>query len=232
MKPAVFIKRLICYLGGMAFIAVSINISKIAALGIAPVTSASYALEQILGITLGVTTYLLMIVFLLLQIVILRKRFPIRNLFGLIVTFWFSFVIDLTGIDPNAIGHLMLNCPRPDNYFIRILLILICVVLTGIGVFIYVRLQWIPMPSDGVPDALYKAFGWNFGNCKTLFDTSLVALAVILQVVYLGGLSSFLQGNVVVREGTIIMAVLVGQVVRFLTRHFGEKYDRWLELER
>ena len=88
------------------------------------------------------------------------------------------------------------------------------------------------MPSDGVPDALHKAFGWNFGNCKTLFDTSLVALAVILQLVYLGGLSSFTGSSVVVREGTIAMAVLVGQVVKLLTRFFGEKYDRWLELDR
>ncbi|MBR3397242.1 MAG: hypothetical protein IKG70_05280 [Lachnospiraceae bacterium] len=232
MKPLTFVKRLICYLGGMALIAISINLSKLAALGIAPVTSASYALEQIWGITLGATTYILMVVFLLLQILILRKNFPIRNLFGLLVTFWFSFVIDLTGIDPNAVGHLMVNAPRPQSYIARLLLIGVCVVLTGIGVFIYVRLQWIPMPSDGVPDALHKAFGWNFGNCKTLFDTSLVALAVILQLVYLGGLSSFTGSSVVVREGTIAMAVLVGQVVKLLTRFFGEKYDRWLELDR
>ena len=232
MKPLTFVKRLICYLGGMALIAISINLSKLAALGIAPVTSASYALEQIWGITLGATTYILMVVFLLLQILILRKNFPIRNLFGLLVTFWFSFVIDLTGIDPNAVGHLMVNAPRPQTYILRLLLIGVCVILTGIGVFIYVRLQWIPMPSDGVPDALHKAFGWNFGNCKTLFDTSLVALAVILQLVYLGGLSSFTGSSVVVREGTIAMAVLVGQVVKLLTRFFGEKYDRWLELDR
>lgn len=232
MKPLTFVKRLICYLGGMALIAISINLSKLAALGIAPVTSASYALEQIWGITLGATTYILMVVFLLLQILILRKNFPIRNLFGLLVTFWFSFVIDLTGIDPNAVGHLMVNAPRPQTYILRLLLIGVCVILTGIGVFIYVRLQWIPMPSDGVPDALHKAFGWNFGNCKTLFDTSLVALAVILQLIYLGGLSSFTGSSVVVREGTIAMAVLVGQVVKLLTRFFGEKYDRWLELDR
>lgn len=231
MKLPVFLKRLICYLGGMALIAISINVSKLAALGIAPVTSASYALEQIWGITLGATTYILMVVFLLLQILILRKNFPIRNLFGLLVTFWFSFVIDLTGIDPNAIGHLMADFPRPQNYIVRLLLIGVCVVLTGVGVFIYVRLQWIPMPSDGVPDALHKAFGWNFGNCKTLFDTSLVVLAVVLQLIYLGGFSSFTGSNVVVREGTIAMAVLVGQVVKFLTRFFGEKYDRWLELK-
>lgn len=230
MKPWTFIKRLICYLGGMALIAISVNFSKLAALGIAPVTSAAYALEQIWGITLGTVTYLFMIVFLALQLIILRKRFPIRNILGLLVTFWFSFVIDLTGIDPDAVGHMMLNFPRPESYIARVALLGVCIVLTGVGVFIYMRLQWIPMPSDGVPDAVYKATGWNFGNCKTLFDTSLVTLALILQLVFLGGLESFVNGNVVVREGTIAMAVLVGQVVKVLTRFFGDKYDRWLEL--
>ena len=55
-------------------------------------------------------------VFLVLaQIVILRKNFRIINALGIVITFVFSAMIDLTGADPNAFGYLLLNFPRPGN---------------------------------------------------------------------------------------------------------------------
>lgn len=82
---------------------------------ISPVSSIQRACEQIWGLTLGTVTMFIYVFLVLAQIVILRKNFRIINALGIVITFVFSAMIDLTGADPNAFGHLLLNFPRPGN---------------------------------------------------------------------------------------------------------------------
>ena len=93
-KPGNIVKQFICYVMGLLVITIGINISKMSALGISPVSSIPRACEQIWGFTLGTTTFIIYIILVVLQIVILRKDFKIINVLGIVLTMVFSVMIE------------------------------------------------------------------------------------------------------------------------------------------
>ena len=216
-------KKTVQYIGGLLLVAIGINISKLTRLGISPVSSVPRAGELIWGFTLGTATIAVHCICILLQFVILRKRFKPVNILGILVGVAFGYMIDLTGTDPNAFGHLLLGFPVPQTYIMRMVYMLVSVVLIGLGVYTYMKPGWVPMAADGLSKAVAEVTEKPFGNCKTFVDTCMVLTAAALQVIFLGGLSSFAGDKVVVREGTFIAAIFVGQVVRLCGRLFDRK---------
>lgn len=214
----IYIKKTVQYIGGLLLIAVGINISKLTNLGISPVSSIPRAAELIWGITLGVATIAVHIVLILLQLLLLRKKFRVVNALGIVVGLVFGWMIDLTGTDTKAFGHLLAGFPVPQTYPLRLVYMAVSVLLIGLGVFIYLKPGWIPMAAEGLSQAVAEVSGKPFGDCKTLTDTVMILIAAVLQFAFLGGFSSFAGSNVVVREGTLIAAIFVGQVVKMLSR--------------
>ncbi len=220
------VKQGVCYLAGLILIAIGITFSKLSSLGISPVSSIPRACELIWGFTLGTTTFIVYCVLILAQLAVLRKKFTWRNLLGLPLTFVFSWLVDLFGTDPKAFGHLLAWLPKPESYIMRLIFTLTGIVIIGIGVFLYLRPKWIPMPAEGLAGAISTVTKFEFGNCKTAVDCSMIAIALILQLIFLGGFSSFTGDKVVVREGTVLAAVCVGQIVKFLSKKLGGKVDK------
>ena len=217
------VKKIVQYIGGLVLIAVGINISKLARLGISPVSSIPRAGELIWGITLGTATIAAHFLCVVVQILLLRKKFRPVDLLQVVVSMAFGYIVDFTGTDPNAFGHLMLGFPVPQTYILRAVYVVISVILIGLGVYVYMKPGWIPMAADGLSRTVTEVTGKPFGNCKTLVDTCLVIVALILQIVFLGGLSSFTGDKVVVREGTVFAAIFAGQVVRLCARISGKR---------
>jgi len=228
MKKYKWILRILFYLVGLFFIALGINVSKMSSLGISPVSSIPRALEVIFGVTLGTTTWIIYIVLIILQIVVLRKDFKIINLFGILVTFIFSFLIDFTGLDMNAFGHILANFPRPNTYVMKLLYLIASLFLIGFGVFVYLSPVLVPMPAEGFSMALSTKLKKKFGDCKTCVDCTLILIALILQLIFLGGFKSFTSDVVVVREGTIISAIFVGQTVKLFSKLLKPTFEKIL----
>ena len=201
-------------------VAIGINISKLAGLGISPVSSIPRALELITELSLGKMTIIVYCLLVILQYLILRKAFMKRYIFQIPVAIAFGYVVDIFGIDPKAIGHLLEGISKPQHYFLKIVYLFVSIVIIGIGVYIYLKQDLIPMPAEGVALAVSKKSGREIGDSKTLVDISLILIALILQLLFLGGLRSFTVENVVVREGTLLSAILVGQVVKLLKKVF------------
>jgi len=230
MKASVssVIKRAAAYIIGLFLITVGINISKMSALGISPVSSIPRACEVIWGFTLGTTSIIVYCILVLLQILVLRKKFKLVNLLGIPLTFAFGWMVDLTGTNPDTLGHLLLNFPRPSGYAMKLVYLAASLVIIGFGVFLYLRAHFIPLPAEGLAGALSEVSGKAFGDCKTAVDCSMILIALVLQLIFLGGFSSFTGDNVVVREGTILAAVGVGQMVKLFTKLIGKPLDNWI----
>lgn len=225
------IKRFICYVLGLFLIAIGINISKLSALGMSAVSSIPRAIEiQWPRFTLGNTTLIVYCVLIALQLAVLGKKFKWTNLLGFLLTFAFSFIVDLVGIDPKATGHIMYRLglnTRPDAYLLKLAFMLISIVFIGIGVFLYLRPKWIPMPAEGLAGAISERTGKKFGDCKTIVDCSMIFIALVIQLIFMGGFKSFTRPDVVVREGTVLAAVLVGQIVKLLAKYLAKPIDKW-----
>lgn len=226
MKALNFLKRLGIYLIGLVLIAVGINLSKLAGLGISPVSSIPRALEVIFSEKFGeskifTTGNMVIVVYYLLvmlQFLVLRKKFRPINILGIPIAFLFGFIVDFVGIDPKAFGHLMAGLPAPSNYAMRLLYLVASILIIGIGVYIYLIPKLVPMPAEGLAAAISDVSGKAFGNCKTIVDVSMISIALILQIIFLGGFKAFLRPDVPVREGTILSAICVGQVVKFIRK--------------
>ncbi len=220
-----FTKKLLIYLIGLLIIALGINVSKMSGLGISPVSSIPGVLNAIWPqLTLGTMVIIVYCVLVLAQVAVLRKAFKLTNVLGVPVAIVFGWMVDLVGIDEKAFGHLLANFPRPQGYIMQLVYLVASILIIGVGVLIYLKPKLVPMPAEGLAMAISQKANKPFGNCKTTVDVSLIIIALVLQIVFLGGFGSFSAGKAVVREGTILSAICVGQVVKFLNGFLSKKH--------
>ena len=196
------VPKLCSYLGGIFLIAVGVNLSKMAGLGISPVASLPYAVELSWGIELGIATAIVYVFLILLQLVLLRKL-SVLPFLQLLTTVVMSVFTTLTSPD-----YLLRWLPRPDAYLQSLLFLAISIILIGIGVYFYINPNYVPLPSEGIAKTITEISNGKiqFHNSKIIVDCSLVVSAIIVTLLMMGKVAG-------VREGTVITALLVGKMV-------------------
>ncbi len=234
MKTLRTIGRLALYLLGLLIIAVGINVSKLSALGISPVSSIPGVLNaRFPDVSLGSMVIIVYCLLVLAQAIVLRRRFQWRNVLGVPVALVFGLMVDFVGVASfkltlagiplgieTEFHGLLEGFPAPAGLVMQFVYLAASILIIGIGVFVYLRPKLVPMPAEGLAAALAQTSGKKFGNCKTAVDVSLILIAAVLQVVLLGGFGTLWIGKGVVGIGTILAAVCVGQVVKLLNKIF------------
>jgi hypothetical protein len=104
----------------------------------------------------------------------------------------------------------------------RLVYLFISIVLVAIGVALYLKPNLISLPGEGVMQALVDRFGIRFPNAKTGFDTTMVIVAAALSLIAFHRLNG-------VREGTIIAAVGVGQMMKIWNKLFDRSITEFLK---
>ena len=190
------------YLGGIFLIAVGVNISKLAGLGISPVASVPYAVELIWDIELGRATTLVYIFLILLQLILMRKLSVMPFLQLVTTAVMSTFTTYTSG------KYLLCWLTAPSGYPQAIVYLAASIVIIGVGVYFYIRPGFIPLPSEGLAKTLTQisAEKLAFHNAKVIVDCSLVVFSVTMTLLMCGEVSA-------VREGTVITALLVGKIV-------------------
>ena len=201
-----WLKRILVFCIGQFILAVSVVLAARSSLGASPTTAIPNVLYNIfqdngsVNLSLGTLTTIIYLVFLLIQLVLLRRDFKIYMLLEIAVSLVFGYFI-------TAAQFLLAPLPDPANYAGRLIYIIVCVPIVALGVVVYTSAQLISAPAEGVTAAMSFRFGWAIPKCKLIFDVSVVVIAAIISFIYFRGL-------VGVREGTIILAVLVGPVMK------------------
>ena len=85
-----------------------------------------------------------------------------------------------------------------------------CLIL-GFGIWLQFMGQVAMLPGEAMNRAISTVTGKKYENIKILFDVLYIAAAVILGFVFLGGLKG-------VREGSIIAAVAIGNIIKIYNR--------------
>lgn len=234
VKTVRAIGRTALYLLGLLVIAVGINVSKLSALGISPVSSIPGVLNaRFPSISLGSMVILVYCVLVAAQAVVLRRRFQWRNVLGVPVALIFGLMVDFVGVATfkltlagiplgieTEFHGLLEGFPKPANLAMQFVYLAASILIIGVGVFLYLRPKLVPMPAEGLAAAISQVSKKAFGNCKTAVDVSLILIAAILQVALLGGFETLWIGKGVVGIGTILAAICVGQVVKLLNKAF------------
>ncbi len=213
------VKRVSLYLLGFFILAIGINISKLAGLGISPVSSIPYACELVWGVELGKATYFVYMGLMALQIILLRKDYKVRNLLQIVPTFILGTFITYT-----STKYLLFWLPAPGNYAMQLVYLAVSIVVIGIGVSGFLIANIMPPPAEGLCAAIVQVSKdkIKFGNAKVGVDTGMVVVSALLSLVFLGSLTT-------VREGTILAALLVGKVVGFIMKHYKQRIIDWLD---
>ncbi|WP_211251884.1 YczE/YyaS/YitT family protein [Desulfobacter vibrioformis] len=212
MKQNIF-KQGLVFIFGLFIMAGGVVLSVKADLGISPISCVPYIYSLRFPLTLGQATIILNLLFIFIQMLLLRKKYRLFQLVQFPVVFLFGFFIDL----------IMKHAPwmTPGNYFEQAFLCLLSCVVLGIGIFFEVKAGLTYLPGEGLVMALAQTFGVEFGKTKIGTDASLVAIGIVSALFFLGALEG-------IREGTVLAAVLVGYIVRFLhTRFF--LFEQWFK---
>lgn len=202
--------RIVIYIIGLFLYSLGIGISAKSELGIAPVSTLPYALSFILPLSFGVTTFIMTVIYILIQIVIYGKDFEKRQYYQIVVGILFSGFIDL--------AMLLLKNLNPVNYMNRLITLIIGLFVLAVGIVLSVIPNVITPPAEGAIEALAKKYNKDFSNMKIVFDGTIVVLAIIVSYAFLGRLEGF-------KEGTIISVFLTGIYTKILFRTLGKKVE-------
>ncbi len=197
-KNGFFAKRLIIYFLGQFLIATGVVISINSNLGVSPVNSLPYVVSVITNFPLSWTVIGVFAFYMLLQIIILRKNYKPIMLFQIVVSSVFGYMVDAMRL---VIGWFVI-----PTYFGSLAMLAISMVLIAIGVFLYISANILPMPIEGLTQAIADTLGKPFSKMKVWVDCASVITATALCLIFLGELNG-------VREGTILSALLIGKII-------------------
>lgn len=208
-------KRIIVYVIGLFFMALGVSFSVKSDLGVSPVNSIPYVVSLITGIEQGKCVTAIFIGFIGIQFLILLKDFKAKYLLQIIGSTIFGYFVTLA-------NQLTTGVPACTSYPMRLAYLIISMILVAIGVALYLKPNLISLPGEGVMQAIVDKYGVAFPNAKTGFDTAMVVVAAVLSLLAFQGLKG-------VREGTIIAALGIGQLMKVWNRVADERVTVFLE---
>ena len=213
MNSITLFKKLFAFILGLFILAFGVSLSVKANLGVSPVSCIPYVLSLKSSLTLGELTVLLNALFIVIQILLLRKKYPLIQLVQLPAVIVFGYFIDLS-------MSILVNVQIP-TYPEQLVCCLLSCVVVAFGVFLEVKSALTYLPGEGLAITIVEVFEKEFGKVKVTIDTSLVIVGVISSFILAGQL----QG---IREGTIIAALIIGFLVKIYSKKFSI-LDTWLE---
>lgn len=206
--------RIPMYFVGLFIMTIGIALSVKCNLGVSPVSSIPYTMTCVWGIEMGKATIIFHAALVLIQILILRKRFRPINLLQVVVGIVFGYFTTFC-------NYLATYLPSTDNMVMRIVLMLVSTVFIAVGIFFYLPADLIPLAGEGVMQAVSDVTKIEFSKVKIGFDCSMVVISVITCLICIHSLGS-------VGVGTVIAAFLVGFNLGRVNKAFGAKRDKLL----
>ncbi|MBM6726648.1 YczE/YyaS/YitT family protein [Megamonas funiformis] len=189
--------------------------------GIAFITKSNLGTSQISSIpyifsleytdfSFGLTTFIFNIIFILIEIALLRRDFEPIQFLQIVANIIFSFFID--------VSMNLLSAFEPETLIVKLISLFIGCTILAIGICIEVAPNVIVVPGEGVVRALALAIAIKkpkvkFGTIKIYFDVTLIIIACILSFIFFGELNG-------IGLGTIVSALIVGRFINLVNRHF------------
>jgi uncharacterized membrane protein YczE len=199
MKYQKLLCRIVLYAVGLLILAFGVAFSVNSNLGVSPINSLPYVSSRIIGFDMGTCVVAVFLMYILVQIAILRKEFKWIDLSQIFFSSLFGYFVDFS---KRVLGDFSI-----PTYAGQLIMLAISIVFVAIGVATYMEAKLVNMPMEGMILAIVKKLPkLAFHNAKIILDCFVVIIAAILSLVFLGGLYG-------VREGTVLCALLVGRLM-------------------
>jgi len=209
-----YAKRCAIYLFGLFIMTIGIAFSVKSDLGVSPVSSIPYSMTCIWGIEMGKATIIFHCVLVLIQVILLRRKFKIKNILQVLVGIIFGYFTTLC-------NWLISFLPDIHNIIIRLIFTVLSAAFVAFGIFLYMPADIMPIAGEGAMQAVSIVTHIDFAKVKIGFDVTMVTISLVSCLIFIKGLGS-------VGVGTIIASVLVGMILGVITKWFGAKRDKLL----
>lgn len=195
--------RVMIYVLGLFLMALGVAFSVNSDLGVSPVNALPYVLSQVSGAALSLCVIVVFGSYIVLQALLLRREFRPISLLQIVFSTIFGCFVDFA---KGILGSFSL-----PTYAGQLVMLFISIVLIAIGVVLYIEVDLVPMPMEGLSLAVARKRNVLFHKMKIMVDCIVVAAAVVLSLLCLRGL-------VGIREGTVITAVAAGRVMALVKK--------------
>ncbi|MDD3342201.1 MAG: cytidylate kinase family protein [Sulfurospirillaceae bacterium] len=193
-------KRIAVFILGQFVMALGVSLSVKAYLGVSPISCVPYVYSLTMPLSLGELTILLNLVFIALQMAVLRKNYQWAQLVQLPSVIIFGYCIDFS-------MHL-LSLLTPMSYVAQVFWCLLACATLAFGIFLLLKTKLTYLPLDGLAVAISHTYHKEFGKVKIILDSSMVTIGIISSFTFLNRLEG-------IREGSVVAALLVGALIKF-----------------
>ena len=213
------IKRYIVMIIGLMLNACGVALLTRSGLGASPLAAIPYAMSLVLPrLSMGSWMTIHNLVLIAIQLAILGKKMEKRDLLlQTLLTFVYGFFTDFAGM--------LFAWVNPGNYVVRLLCLVIGCVFFGFGVQFELAGSLSMLPGTAFSKVISAKLGKEYGSVRVASDVSMTAISAVISLIFLKKLVS-------VREGTIIAAILVGNMVKIvgkLCSGFISRLHSWIK---
>lgn len=201
----------IFYVLGLIIAALGNTLMIKAALGQAPFNAMNYNISMVTGLKIGDIGILFNVLFMALQILILRRDFQWLQLLQLVPGFISGKFLNLFMYDLPVTAAII-----PGSYPAALLVFLCGQCVSALGISLVTSADVIAFPCESLCKALTGKTKLSFRFYRTMCDVSFLAAALAIML-FIGNTNS-------IREGTVINMLLTGTLIDFLNRKLCEKY--------
>ena len=198
--------RLAEYFLGLFLMTAGIAFSVLSDLGVSPLSSLPYAATLCFGLEMGLGTMIMHALFVLMQLLLLRKEFRPAMLLQIpagIVFGWFTTLCN------GLVGMI----PKSGFFPLQLVMQLISIMLVAVGIHFYLPANIIPLAGEGIVSAISVKFRLDFAKVKIGFDVATVILAAAVCLIVNGSFGS-------VGIGTLMSALLTGTFIAWINKLF------------
>lgn len=136
------IRRILLLFTGLSVMAAGVAFSITADLGTSPISSVPYVISLICDVSTGMTTIVMNTLFIILQIIILRKDFRLFQLLQFPATIVFGTMIDVFSAALASVSY--------SGYLSQCLLCLAGIIFVAAGVSLEVAAGLVTVPGEGI----------------------------------------------------------------------------------
>ncbi len=134
------------------------------------------------------------------QIAILRRKCkPVEIIIQTVLAFVYGYLTDFS--------CKLISGLQADSYIMQFAFMILSCFVLGFGIWIQFKGGVAMLPGEAMNRAISEVTGIKYENIKIFFDVLYIIAAAVICLVFVGKLEG-------VREGSIIAAILIGNIIK------------------
>ena len=188
--------RLLIYVAGLIILACGITMNTKTGMGVSPIISVPYSISEIWGLNFGNMTFIVYTIFVIIQAVLMRR-----------ITLDLILQLPLSLVFTRFLNLFDMILPESGSYiWEKLLMLAVAISLTGIGIIMSVRTDFVPNPGDGIVNEIAVVIKKSMGFTKNCFDLLNLCISCSVGMIFAGHLIG-------IGLGTVLTMLLTGRAV-------------------